>query len=1152
MIDTNRSYCRRLAEITFPQLDLLPVAIALSKVPVAEIDVDTPLPPPHRTLRDELTDLFAQQTGRGKAPAKHSAHAQQKATVALSDEKHLADALEARPDIQSRLAVITEYTPSKWLLERELEAAGHWKRGPATTTPPDAYTVARERAASGVCFSGGGIRSATFNLGILQALARQGGIGKIDYLSSVSGGGYIHQFLANWIWRAGSTRNVETLLDPVPNEPGPFTHPERFTVQPEPLRWLRRYSNYLAPRKGLFSLDTWTIAATWSRNTGLNLIVLLSSLFFVLLLPHIGTIPMASLARYETVREILRIGIAALFVVIIGFLCHWLANLTPPGKPPIYIKWACASLLGAAGLVSPSLYQGIIPGGSIDSATAREVFRPVSEAVHLHYKGSFEQKTTNSEHVEVTVDSREPKPVSRLSRNWSARPVPLWHDPLAVDPARIAVFLFATLCAGLLLAVLSASELSFPVVTPLFLLGLIAAYGLLEGVRLLFFVACFAVPLHLIPSLAVALLPPLLLGLPFVLMETGLGLVGHSADSGQREWIARLRAFSFLLAASWMGMTSVSLLGRHVFDLLTRYAVTSYTVWSGWLLTTVAGVFSARSSRTDNGPSSPSEQSPVTSFFLELLTAAAPIVFIVGLLILVATFVSWCMVVPHGDAAQRLHRYLLLLGVSLLLALVFGWRVDVNDFSMHAFYRDRLARCYGGGIDPNRVQNLFTGFTRNDRRLRVHQLLPKGYRALDENGRPVIEAKTKKPVEGYYDGPFPIISTAINLTFGEDLAYQERKAASFAFTPLFSGYNVGWTAANEQHTQFNGFVDTRSYVYRKEGGITLATACAISGAAASPSMGYHSNPAVAFLLTVFNVRLGWWLRNPRRRRMFAAKPNNLPSSPRVGILELLNELFGHSDDTTSYVYLTDGGHFDNMGLYELIRRRCRNIVVCDGESDAGLNFEGIGMAIRKARLDFGVEITLDQTDPVVPEPASPAARSARHVFGAAGRRVSALHRASVSLDPGAPSERAKGQHAATPLVVSARPSVTTPGTVHIELTPGDASKAAAGLSSFAEFPGNTVHCVHGSIRYPEDASDADFGNILYIKASLTGDEPPDVLNYRREHAAFPHDTTLNQFFTESQFESYRRLGEHIPLIDETVKSWLATYLRRGKSAPPTP
>ena len=114
-----------------------------------------------------------------------------------------------------------------------------------------------------------------------------------------------------------------------------------------------------------------------------------------------------------------------------------------------------------------------------------------------------------------------------------------------------------------------------------------------------------------------------------------------------------------------------------------------------------------------------------------------------------------------------------------------------------------------------------------------------------------------------YNGPFPIFCTALNLTFGADLAWQERKAASFAFTPLYSGYDVPWTTSKGiDKLRFNGFVRTANYAY-PEPGVHINTAAAISGAALSPNMGYHTSPATAFLLTVFSVRLGWWLRNPR-------------------------------------------------------------------------------------------------------------------------------------------------------------------------------------------------------------------------------------------------------------------------------------------------
>jgi hypothetical protein len=153
-----------------------------------------------------------------------------------------------------------------------------------------------------------------------------------------------------------------------------------------------------------------------------------------------------------------------------------------------------------------------------------------------------------------------------------------------------------------------------------------------------------------------------------------------------------------------------------------------------------------------------------------------------------------------------------------------------------------------------------------------------------------------------------------------------------------------------------------------------------------------------------------------------------------------------------------------MGLYELVRRRCYRIVICDAEQDENYQFEGIANAIRKCRIDFGAEITLDLSD----------------------------------------------------------------------LRPVEAT-------------GNCkLHWAAGTIRYPETPPnklgqwDKNEGKILYLKSSLTGGttykgvelpcEPVDIINFKFTHPHFPHDTTANQWFTESQFESYRRLGYHV--IDE--------------------
>ena len=211
---------------------------------------------------------------------------------------------------------------------------------------------------------------------------------------------------------------------------------------------------------------------------------------------------------------------------------------------------------------------------------------------------------------------------------------------------------------------------------------------------------------------------------------------------------------------------------------------------------------------------------------------------------------------------------------------------------------------------------------------------------------------------------------------------------------------------------------------------------AVSGAAISPNMGYHSKPSVAFLLSLFNVRLGWWLRNPAYRGATER------SSPRFGLLYLFRELGGYTNARSPYVNLSDGGHFENTGLYELVRRRCRYIIICDAEQDSKFSFGGIGGAIRKCRTDFGVEIDLNPRS--------------------------------------------------------------------IELTEGKLSKA---------------HCAVGTVTYPENPRKK--GYILYLKSSITGDEPTDILEYVKRCPDFPHQTTANQFFTESQFESYRALGYHV-------------------------
>jgi hypothetical protein len=194
------------------------------------------------------------------------------------------------------------------------------------------------------------------------------------------------------------------------------------------------------------------------------------------------------------------------------------------------------------------------------------------------------------------------------------------------------------------------------------------------------------------------------------------------------------------------------------------------------------------------------------------------------------------------------------------------------------------------------------------------------------------------------------VNCALNLGGSSDLALHTRHSANFTLSPLYCG------SSYVSHTQASsggpiGYIATNVYGGHS-GAPTLGQAMSVSGAAASPNMGYHTSPVVAFLLTVFNVRLGWWFPNPDQTRTNVA-------SPMFSLRYLVAELFGAANDRSGFVMISDGGHFENLAAYELIRRRCGVIVISDAECDPDLHFDGLGTLIRMCEVDFNCRIDID-------------------------------------------------------------------------------------------------------------------------------------------------------------------------------------------------
>ena len=397
-----------------------------------------------------------------------------------------------------------------------------------------------------------------------------------------------------------------------------------------------------------------------------------------------------------------------------------------------------------------------------------------------------------------------------------------------------------------------------------------------------------------------------------------------------------------------------------------------------------------------------------------------------------------------------------------VFALVFSKASGVNAFSMHAMYGNRLVRAYMGATRPLSLPQARDA-------ARLHCSIPTTtcqcpYKLRESEQTPPAEKTKKQPTR-----PFHVINTALSIVrpSGEHLEWQERKAASFTITPLRTGSRL---------TGFcrTGQIGGRADVNEKSKlpwGVTIGRAMTISGAAAAPNMGFHSSKLVAIVMTFFNVRLGWWMRNPAPLfippktevdgpssriptwlESLGSKPkrenviNELcQTEPANALRALIAELTGDTREDSDYVYLSDGGHFENLGLYEMVRRQCKEIVVVDAGCDPKFEYEDLERAIRIIRNDFNAEIEI--TD--LPTAESIKATKKHHAFG--------------------------------------------------------------------------------TIRY-RNGKDPAIGTILYIKPGLDGDEPLDVDRYAARSIAkgepFPHQSTADQFFDEPQFESYRALGQY--------------------------
>jgi hypothetical protein len=988
---------------------------------------------------------------------------------------------------------------------------------------------------AGLAFSGGGIRSATFNLGMLQALAELRMLRDFDYLSTVSGGGYIGGWLSKWLKRQdGNVNDIENEL-----RPGSPDVPRR---EPEEVKFLRQYTNYLTPKTGFFSADTWALLATYLRNTILNLTILGLILGALMVLPRLLAVFINNPDNNATI-ELFHAPLLLhfpMFSAVAVFAALWsvfwiAASVSgvpdPASKQTLWrqsqnsiIWFVVLPLMVAAFFGSAELwnYRKAIHASWDELFKAPGVHNPIvvwlfapGVAYFVTWWLGWRRAQDHNRQVATAKAKQEKTPPPDDNRSPGERKA-LLLEGLGHFSCAMTVLAVGTVLVIMTTSALDAWQNAPPAqrteaqLTPAVAQTVQAAQkvraaagSVTTSAQTVSAAAAAMTALAQrtpVPSVAVSAtvaevgahktVPLIAFGMPILLslfgvtMILSVGLVGRLYSDKSREWWSRQAGWTAIFGTGWIALITVSLYAPAVVG----YFHTKLGDWasaavsSAWLGTTVLGLILGKSGATGV---------PTSKSRLDWLARAAPLLFSVGALFIVSNLLH-TLLLPHGfvhstgdntsfigflaaydiETMERSYANLGFVFVGLVaIGVVLAWRVDINKFSLHIMYRNRLVRAYLGASNQQRQPHPFTGFDPAD----------------DEHLDDLL-----KPNGKLIQRPYHIINTALNLVNGKELAWQTRKAANFTFTPAFCGFElpsmaspggikVGGEAMRGGFRRTNAYRPKLTGRQDEERGINLGMTIAVSGAAASPSMGYHSSPPLAFLMTLFNVRLGRWFANPVRQfpqekintqtqanttampapavtqDKFAplkidasvdAQPAPPRTSPSFGLWYLLKELFGLTDAKSNFVYLSDGGHFENLGIYELVRRRCRLIVVVDAGADGQFDFEDLGNAIRKCGTDLYVEVEID-----------------------VGK-----------ID----------------------------------------------LLKSAEF--SRAHCVTGTIRYDKVDRGAPVGTLLYIKPSLLGTEFADVLNYRKTNKTFPHQPTADQWFDETQFETYRSPGYNIGKI----------------------
>jgi hypothetical protein len=821
-----------------------------------------------------------------------------------------------------------------WLRKREDDALKERRRRLESTNSidPNAPRV-------GLALSGGGIRSATFSLGLVQALARSGVLPKVDYLSTVSGGGYIGAFLGALYVRKQRPQAVIEALTEFPES--------------QPLQWLRSNGRFLAPNG---AGANWLAGAVLLRNWLSLLFVIAPVAFFI---SFCGLLARAALRAasdqapltWLATRHLGQLAVSPLLVLPALCAMYWMLPC-----------WLAYWMVNAGHLESRSR-----PVSAAGAATALLV--PLGLAYPFHPQGSHLFPLVLAM-VTLTASAFLTAVLLRwrlqVKGNPPAKPKPSF-DPFGPDRDNIA-----------------RNKLS-------------------EWLKGGFMGVVLTTVVTLLDSLAHAAFE--------ITRQGGLSAATH-------ELMALATAAGTLVLATHR----------------------------------VLAQFGSKSKKKGTGSGVP----------VQLLTAAAALVLILLGDVVVSTATYWIAVPPDAHEPAPYMTALGIVGSVVAMLLLGRFIVFVNQSSLGPIYNARLTRAYVGASNPNRWSSDAT---------------LKGRESPTEPipGDQLDWDQYKPHAQG---GPIHLINVTVNETVDPrvQLHQPDRKGMIMAVGPegvsLGVRHHAAWNG-NEPPPRNTFQVFPTGQELLKAEKLSLGHWVAISGAAVATGLGQLSTWGSSLLCGVFNIRLGyWWLSNVSGEgRHHQAEALSLSGSLmsvlgylfpvyRLLAAEFLDRFPGTAIESW---YLTDGGHLENTGCYELIRRRIPFILCIDNGADPEAECSDLANLVRLARVDFGAEIEfLDR------------------------EQLKAVLDPAVS-DYFGTVQDLKRKHS-SPTVYA--------GLARIRYTDGDSG--------------------NGKVSW-----------LVLVKPRVLGTEPLDVTAYGLTNPTFPQQSTGDQSFDDAQWEAYRKLGDHI-------------------------